>query len=323
MRKVLILLFAVLPLLSTAQLIACRDSIKDGYDFWLYLPDDYSDTADCKKPVIMFLHGKSLSGNDLSKVRRYGCLDAIERGRSIDAVVIAPQTNNGWSPQKVMDVYQWTRSHYVIDTNRFYVIGMSMGGYGTLDFVSTYPEKVAAAMALCGGCNNKDVCRLNSVPLWIVHGTADKAVPISQSDQVVDAMRGCGDTVLLRYDRLPGADHGRPARAFYLKQTYDWLFSHSLQDSVRHLNTDYEMSMSVLANAYSDLSGKKRNLKVVDSSSHEEKAVTGASEYYCVKKGDTLSKIARKHNVSVARLCSLNRINETSVLKIGQRVKVK
>ena len=45
-----------MPLFASAQLIACRDSIKDGYNFWLYIPDDYNDTV-ADKPVVLFLHG--------------------------------------------------------------------------------------------------------------------------------------------------------------------------------------------------------------------------------------------------------------------------
>ena len=173
MKKTLVFLICLLPLCAFAQLVACRDSVMDGYDFWLYLPDDYNPMK-ADKPVVIFLHGKSLCGNDLNNVRRYGCIDALSRGRAIDAVVIAPQTQGAWNPQKVMNVYDWVTSKYSVDKNRLYVLGMSLGGYGTLDFVATYPDKVAAAMALCGGATVNSLCALNEVPLWIIHGTADK-----------------------------------------------------------------------------------------------------------------------------------------------------
>ncbi len=324
MKKLILALFCFLPLLSVGQLVACRDKIMDGYDFWLYLPDDYADTLSGSKPVIMFLHGRSLSGNDLDKVRQYGPLDALEKGRKIDAVVIAPQTDNGWSPKKVMAVYDWVKERYHVDTNRFYVIGMSMGGYGTLDFTATYPEKIAAAMALCGGCDVRDVCGLNDVPLWIIHGTADKAVPISESQKVIEAMKKCGSADLLRFTKLQDGNHGSPARIFYLKETYDWLFSHSLSDSVRSVNDDYEITMLTLKNAYSDLSGKRKTLKVNDSKPEKVKSASNSKdEVYRVKSGDTLSKIAREHGTTVSKLCELNQLKVTSVLQIGQRIKVK
>lgn len=42
-----------------------------------------------------------------------------------------------------------------------------------------------------------------------------------------------------------------------------------------------------------------------------------------VKKGDTLYAIARKYNTSVSKLCYYNGINETAILQIGQRIRVK
>ena len=102
MKKILVFLICLLPLCSFAQLIACRDSVADGYNFWLYLPDDY-DATKADKPVVIFLHGKSLCGRDLHNVLRYGSIDALRRGRMIDAVVIAPQTQGAWNPEKVMN----------------------------------------------------------------------------------------------------------------------------------------------------------------------------------------------------------------------------
>lgn len=315
-----------LPLFSVAQLIACRQMVKDGYDFWLYLPDGYADTVSERKPVVMFLHGKSLSGNNLEKVRKYGPLDALAMGREIDAVVIAPQTNDGWSPNKVLNVYDWVKERYVVDTNRFYVIGMSMGGYGTLDFAATYPEKIAAAMAMCGGCNVRDVCGLNDIPLWIIHGTADKAVPIAKSQAVVNAMHKCGPIDMLRFTKLPGGDHSSLARVFYLKETYEWLFSHSRSGLSRRVNTDFEITMSTLKNAYSDLNGKRRTLKINDSKPRKTdgnmKVSDSGGEIYRVKSGDTLSKIAGKYETTVPQLCKLNHLKETSVLQIGQDIRV-
>ena len=44
---------------------------------------------------------------------------------------------------------------------------------------------------------------------------------------------------------------------------------------------------------------------------------------YTVKKGDTLSSIAKKHGTTVNAICKLNNISETKVLKIGQKLIVK
>ena len=52
-------------------------------------------------------------------------------------------------------------------------------------------------------------------------------------------------------------------------------------------------------------------------------AAAAAMQYYTVKSGDTLSKIARKYGTTVSALCRMNNIKETSTLRVGQRLRVK
>lgn len=195
------------------------------YPFWLNLPAD--SILEAKPPVVIFLHGKSLSGTDLNRVKRYGVISEIVKGRKIPAVVVAPQTTNGWNPAKIMSVLSYVKKNYDVDTNRVYVLGMSMGGYGTLYFAGKYPEHVAAGVALCGGGNVKDACNLAKVNLWIQHGTLDRAVPISESEKIVKAIKDCNGGEHLIYTAIKGADHGALERMFRTDETYEWLFQFS------------------------------------------------------------------------------------------------
>lgn len=310
------MLLCLLPLLCKAQLMACRGFIKGGYDFWLYLPDDYSTSE--KKPLVLFLHGKSLSGHNLNLVRNYGCIDAVSRGRKIDAVIVAPQTSGAWQPAKVMEVIDWVKKNYKVDMDRLYVIGMSMGGYGTLDFAATYPDDVAAAMALCGGATEPELCGLNELPLWIIHGTADTAVPVGCSDRVVEVMAGCGDTTRLIYDRFKGVNHTRLARVFYLEETYDWLFAHRLTDSLRSVDRNVVIKPETLNKAFADLT-RSNQVKVIDAQNPNE----AERKYYIVKKGDTLSSIAVEQGTTVSILCQLNKIKKNTPLRVGKKLRIK
>ncbi len=123
----------------------------------------------------------------------------------------------------------------------------------------TYPDKIAAAMALCGGCYLKDMSGLGKLPFWVLHGTADRAVGINESKKVVSYLQSKGTTGQLRYDWLPGASHGALARAFYLKDTYDWLFAHTLNDEGRPVERLITIDNSILKQAYSEL----RELKML------------------------------------------------------------
>lgn len=100
-----VLVFSTLHMSAYDFLRPVKDSIPNGYNFWVYTPVDYFYTQE-QTPVIIFLHGASLCGRNLDRVRRYGPLDAIVKGRDIDALTIVPQNPGGaWNPKRL-----WTCS---------------------------------------------------------------------------------------------------------------------------------------------------------------------------------------------------------------------
>lgn len=220
--KYLILVFAILSsVFSFGQLSSIKG--KTTYQFWINLPSD--SILNSKPPILIFLHGKSLSGTDINRVKKYGVIHEIEKGRSIPAIVIAPQVVSGsWDPDKILEVLNYVQSNYNTDSSRIYVCGMSLGGYGTMHFAGKYPNIITAGVALCGGGNPKDACNLASIPFWIQHGTADKAVPISESRSMVAAIKKCSGNNQLVYTEVKGADHGALERVFRSDALYDWLF---------------------------------------------------------------------------------------------------
>jgi len=226
--KRIILLFGMIITLcfaANSQLSAVKG--KADYNFWLALPSD--SILKTNPPILIFLHGKSLSGSDLNLVKKYGVIHEMEKGRKINAIVIAPQVPAGksWEPAKIKDVLDYVQGQYKTDTNRVYVAGMSLGGYGTLHFAGAYPEIVTAAVALCGGGNTNDGCDLASVPLWIQHGNRDYAVPISESEKIVKAIKACNGGENLKYTVVNGADHGDLEKVFRTDEMYNWLFQYT------------------------------------------------------------------------------------------------
>jgi murein DD-endopeptidase MepM/ murein hydrolase activator NlpD len=48
-----------------------------------------------------------------------------------------------------------------------------------------------------------------------------------------------------------------------------------------------------------------------------------AAKYHTVRSGDTLGALARRYGTSVSTLCRLNGIKSTSIIRIGQRLRVR
>ena len=149
----------------------------------------------------------------------------------------------------------------------------------------------------------------------------------------------CGDTSMLRFDKFKGVNHSRLARIFYMPELYEWLFAHSLNDSVRQINREVVIEALTLNNSYKDLKKNLKKITVINpprsasttnttrsaaSTNTNRSAVTSnandSSVWYTIKKGDTLGAIARQHRTSVSKLCEINNLKTTSILRIGQKI---
>lgn len=257
----LFLAFCLFPVrLFGGELFAYRDSVKYGYDFLLYVPDYYEERKEEPLPVIVCLHGKSRVGNDLNMVTKYGCVDALRRGAQIDAIIICPQctSTGGWKADRVMNVVDFVYSRYCCDPDRLYVYGMSMGGWGTFKVVAEYPDRVAAAIAMCGGYTGDAFENIGQVPLWIIHGTADEITRQSFSTRVVQSLENIGMADRVRCTWLEDQGHSILARIFLLEDTYKWLFQHTLSAPDRPCSREYEVTVSDLSRAYMFLDVEKR-----------------------------------------------------------------
>ncbi|HPE99973.1 MAG TPA: peptidoglycan DD-metalloendopeptidase family protein [Bacteroidales bacterium] len=62
-----------------------------------------------------------------------------------------------------------------------------------------------------------------------------------------------------------------------------------------------------------------------DNSDYKGSSANGTAigNYYIVKKGDTLSAIARKYGTTVDKLCKINGINKNAILRLGQKIRVR
>ena len=78
MKKLSVIFFlCCFGIISTAKAQLKPIYSQADYAFWLHLPAD--SILKAKPPVLIFLHGKSLSGTDLTRVKRYGVISEIEK----------------------------------------------------------------------------------------------------------------------------------------------------------------------------------------------------------------------------------------------------
>lgn len=82
-----------------------------------------------------------------------------------------------------------------------------MGGYGAWQTAVNYPDKFAAVVPLCGGCDDStQICRIKHIPIWTFHGTADDLIPIAETERLVKRLDACQGRV--KFTRLEKEGHG-------------------------------------------------------------------------------------------------------------------
>ncbi|MVM30171.1 phospholipase [Spirosoma sp. HMF4905] len=195
----------------------------EKYPYLLYLPKEYATKKD-DYPLVIYLHGGSQKGQDLNKLKTYGLPYLVDKGRDFNFIIASPQCPDGkfWSTDNWFDsLYTDLKMKYRIDPKRVYLTGISMGGYGVWQTAVAYPDKFAAIVPLCGGCDDStQICRIKHIPVWTFHGTADDVISISETERLVRRLEECKGQV--KFTRLEKEGHGIQY-LFENQAIYDWL----------------------------------------------------------------------------------------------------
>lgn len=111
----------------------------------------------------------------------------------------------------------------LVDPNRIYVTGPSMGGSGTWDFITRHPGIFAAAIPVTGVGDPSRAEVIVDLPIWAFHGTLDTVSPIANIRAMKRALAAAGST-RARFSELQGVGHDSWNHAYSQIETYRWLF---------------------------------------------------------------------------------------------------
>lgn len=236
-------------------------SIGSGTDqmvYRYYLPGNYDPNVEY--PLVLFMHGTGESGtNNSAQVANHigPLIDKTEF--EYPAILVAPQLNlsTGWSPDNFRDrtdeVLQTIASDHLVDSKRMYVTGLSMGGFGTMEYLHSFNHEnpsvfeFAAAAPLSGAfAEPLAVSTLVEIPVWMAHGTIDNIVNIGTSRGTFRIIQGLstgdpiiyneqllgGPTAVLGNTRLTeivGGGHAIWSPVYADNDLYDWMFAQALE----------------------------------------------------------------------------------------------
>ena len=199
-------------------------TVKVKLKYLLYLPEGYDASSDKKWPLILFLHGAGESGDDLSRVKKHGPAKVVAN-KELPFIIVSPQSpGRGWNPDTLDALLADVIAANKVDSDRVYLTGLSMGGYGTWALAAAHPERFAAIAPICGGGDPRSANRLKDLPIWVFHGAKDPTVPIAQSETMVKALKEAGADP--KFTVYPEAGHDSWTVTYDNPEFYEWLLKH-------------------------------------------------------------------------------------------------
>ena len=230
-----------------------RTVLVDGvsHKYQVFVPSDWNKKV--KWPVILFLHGYGEEGDDGLVQTEVGLATAIrEHVERFPTVVVIPQCRKkDWWTSPAMEAQalkalDQSMKEFNGDNNRIYLTGLSMGGFGSWGIAAEHPGKFAAIVPICGGVHSSHAAeipnyrnvddsadpyaataqKIGKTPVWVFHGEADPVVPVTESRQMVAALKAAGGNV--RYTEYPGVKHESWNNAYAEPGLMPWLLAQKL-----------------------------------------------------------------------------------------------
>ena len=205
---------------------------KVEYAYLVYTPKRYSDFPEKQWPMIIYLHGGSDRGTNLTKVYSSGVPDQIYRGREFPFIVAAPQCPAllRWSTDDWFGTfYEEVTAKYRVDKNRVYLTGVSLGGEGTWYLAAKYSDLFAAIAPISGFTSrtiliDENLKNLARLPTWAFHGELDLVVPVEETRRMIEQLKGRNPR--LKFTIEPSAGHWIHWSVYPGDELYDWFLEH-------------------------------------------------------------------------------------------------
>lgn len=167
----------------------------------LYVPSRYSGSK--AAPLIVYLHGLNNFVNEpFGNV--LGLAERLEAGGYLFASVLGrgDQFYRGAGELDVLEVVADVARHHRVDPDRVYLMGHSMGGYGSHNVATRHPDLFAAVAPAQGQDSVELLANLRHVPWLMMSSVEDLDAGGLQGTDFYETLSALGyDATLLHYTR--------------------------------------------------------------------------------------------------------------------------
>lgn len=205
----------------------------------LLMPKNYDPKL--KYPIAICLHHGGGNGID-NVVHVETASMALELSKEINqdkypAFLFVPQCPPGSSfggiptyskiDDLVFEAMEDLEKKFSIDPRRRYIMGISLGGFGTWHSIGKRPDLFAAAIPICGGGEPSKARNMVNIPIWAFHGEKDTNVPVQLSRDMIDSIRKAGGNP--KYIEFKDQGHDIWKAVDEIPGKWEWLFAQQRQ----------------------------------------------------------------------------------------------
>jgi len=262
MKKLLFLFILGLPFLGNTAFSQTETFLTSTYqnkriataNMPYRLSKPYGYDQEKKYPLVLFLHGAGERGtNNTSQLTANAGATVWAKTTNQQknpCFVLAPQcgndkqwVNTNWSNgsyvqnnipiseqlSMAMALLDSLCTVYPIDQTKIYITGISMGGYGTWDAITRFPNKFAAAIPMCGAGDPTKANLIATIPIRCFHSSDDPTVPVKGTRDMVKAINALGPNNRADfYTEYTDKGHGCWVTAYSDQALIDWMFSEKM-----------------------------------------------------------------------------------------------
>jgi enterochelin esterase-like enzyme len=211
------------------------DNTYQPYD--VFIPNSYDPSR--KYALVISLHGYQ---NEIQKYSNFlgENKKAIPDSLHVITTALYGRRNHfyqGAAEEDVLTVMNEVQSKYSIDPDKIYLIGSSMGGYGTWSIGLSYPHLFAAVSPVCAPSIFQGTKFVNSIspieyisnaqnlPARIYHGAADSTVNVNNSRQMTGRLKEMNYNYV--YTEYPSVGHDSWNNADADNDRLPWLLQYT------------------------------------------------------------------------------------------------
>ncbi|MRH99126.1 prolyl oligopeptidase family serine peptidase [Kriegella sp. EG-1] len=198
--------------------------VKEDFHYYLYYPEAYESSENEVFPILLFLHGGGESGGEIEEIKSNGPPKLIAEGNEFPFLILAPQNphvKKWWNTEALIKLLDEVVANNRVDKKRIYLTGLSRGGGAAWELAVQYPEKFAALAVVCGMAPLPYANWLDKdMPIWVFHGTDDKSIPFSESEDMVKKLKAIGHNI--KFTAYEGVGHNSWEKAYTTNELYEW-----------------------------------------------------------------------------------------------------